>query len=270
MGRTDQDHIARIIIAITPLSMVIGITENTQWKRCQRSLFLAVIFATICIAAFSFIDGMSGGYAIAFISFFLAVTGVAVAALFFSRAKIMDSILNSTRLLAHWTYSKDEVEQSAKREYTDYQERNRAMFFIIGGMLVLVAMVMMIFAGEGGFITGLLLLAFTVFLFIVSRIAPKIGLKNALRSPREAYIAENGIVYEAAVYPFQSFLMRMDGVAFNNRSGKKPAVLIFSFTQLVGLNIVSPFNIEIPVPEGEEEKARKIEKEIATYHKHDM
>jgi hypothetical protein len=52
--------------------------------------------------------------------------------------------------------------------------------------------------------------------------------------------------------------MRMDGVAFNNKSGKKPAVLIFSFTQLVGLNIVSPFDIEIPVPEGEEEKASKI------------
>jgi hypothetical protein len=137
-------------------------------------------------------------------------------------------------------------------------------------MLVLVALVMMIFVGDGGFITGLFLLAFTVFLFIVSRIAPEIALKNALKSPREAYIAENGIVYEGAVYPFQSFLMKMDGVAFNKRSGKKPAVLIFSFTQLVGLNIVSPFDIEIPVPEGEEETACKIEKEIATYHKHDM
>ena len=32
----------------------------------------------------------------------------------------------------------------------------------------------------------------------------------------------------------------------------------FSFTQFVGLNIRTPFNIEIPVPQGEEEKARKI------------
>jgi hypothetical protein len=232
--------------------------QNTQWKWCYRSRFLATIFAVVCIYAFIFIDGLSGGYAIAFVSFFLAVTGVAVAALFFHRAQVMDSILNSTRLLAHWVYSAEEVEQSARREYTNYQERNRAMFLVIGGMLVLVALVMMIFAGEGGFITGVFLMAFTVFLFIVSRVAPVIELKYALTSPREAYIAENGIIYEGAVYPFQSFLMRIDAAVFQKRTGKKPAVLIFSFTQFVGLNIQSPFDIEIPVPQGEEDKACKI------------
>ena len=78
------------------------------------------------------------------------------------------------------------------------------MFLVIGGMLVIVALVMMIFAGEGGFITGVFLLAFTVFLFIVSRLMPVIALIYALASPREAYIAENGIVYESAIYPYQS------------------------------------------------------------------
>ncbi len=132
------------------------------------------------------------------------------------------------------------------------------MFLIIGGMLALASLVMMIFAGEGGFISGVFLLAFTVFLFIVSRIAPAIVLKYALASPREAYIAENGIIYEGAVYPFQSLLMRMDGATFQEKTGKKPAVLIFSFTQSVGLNIRTPFDIGIPVPQGEEETARKI------------
>ncbi len=162
-------------------------TENTQWKWCYRSLLSAVIFAFICISAFNFIDGMSGGYAIAF-----------------------------------------------------------------------VALIMMILAGEGGFITGVFLLTFTVLLFIVSRVAPMLALKNALTAPKEAYIAENGIIYEGAVYPFHSFLMRMEGVTFKKRTGKKPAVLIFSFIQFVGLNITSPFEIGIPVPGGEEETACKI------------
>jgi hypothetical protein len=232
--------------------------DNTQWKWCYRSLFTTGIFAVVCIYAFNFMDGMSGGYAIAFVSFFLAVAGVAIAALFFLRAEVMDSILNGTQLLAHWIYSADESEQSARREYANYQERNRAMFLVIGGMLVLVALAMMIFAGEGGIITGLFLLAFTVFLFIVSRVTPAIALKYALASPREAYIAENGIIYEGAVYPFRSFLMRMDAATFRKRNGKDPAVLIFSFTQFVGLNIRSPFDIEIPVPEGEEGTAGKI------------
>ena len=33
---------------------------------------------------------------------------------------------------------------------------------------------------------------------------------------------------------------------------------VFSFVQLIGLNILSPFDVEIPVPEGEEETACKI------------
>ena len=183
---------------------------------------------------------------------------MAVAALFFRRAQFMDSTLNSTQLLAHWIYSPDEAEQSARREYAEYQERNRATFFIVGGMLVLFALIMMTFAGEGGLITGMFLLAFTVFLFIVSRVTPAIALRNALKSPKEAYIAENGIIYEGSVYPFQSFLVRMDRVSFNKRAEKKPAALIFSFVQLIGLNILSPFDVEIPVPEGEEETACKI------------
>lgn len=232
--------------------------ENTQWKWCHRSLFSAVIFTIICISAFEFIDGMSGGYAISFISFTLAITGVAVAALFYSRARVMDSIMNSEHPLAHWIYSSEEVEQSARREYTEYQERNRAMFIIIGGMLAFVALIMMIFAGDEGFITGEFLLAFAILLFIISRVAPMIALKNALAASKEAYIAENGIIYEGAVYPFKSFLMKMEQVAFKEKIGKKPAILVFSFSQIVGLNIASQFEIGIPVPEGEEETALRI------------
>lgn len=194
--------------------------ENTQWKWCYRSLFSAVIFIIICISASGFIDGMLGGYAVAFVSFFLAITGVAVAALFFRRAQIMDSILNNAQLLAHWIYSSDEAEQSARREYVAYQERNRAMFFIIGGMLIIAALIMMIFVGDEGLITGIFLLAFMVLLFIVSRVTPVLALKNALGSPKEAYIAENGIIYEGSVYPFQSFLMKLNGVTFKKKKGK--------------------------------------------------
>lgn len=233
-------------------------TENTQWKWCYRSIFSAAIFAFVCLSALSFVDGMSGGFAIAFVSFFLAISGVAVTALFFSRAQAMDSILNSTQPLAHWIYSSDEAEQSARREYADYMERNRAMFFIIGGMLAVAATVMIVFAGEGGFITGIFLLAFTFLLFIVSRVAPMLVLKSALMAPREAYIAENGIIYEGAVYPFRSFLMRLDRINFKRGLRKKSPMLTFSFTQPIGLYIRSSFDIEIPVPEGKEEMASKI------------
>ncbi|VVB68975.1 Uncharacterised protein [uncultured archaeon] len=52
--------------------------------------------------------------------------------------------------------------------------------------------------------------------------------------------------------------MSMDAITFKKRTGKKPPVLIFSFSQLVGLYITSSFDIEIPVPEGEDAVARRI------------
>jgi len=173
--------------------------DNTQWKWSYGSIPSAVIFAVICMSAFSCINGMSGGYAIVFVSFVLAYMSCCRSAIF-PRAKVMDSILNSTQLLAHRVfahrvYSSGEAEQSARREYIDYQERNHAMFFIIGGMLVVGSLIMIIFAGEGSIVTGVLLLTFTVFLFIVSRVAPVLLLKNALRAPKAAYIAEDGIFY---------------------------------------------------------------------------
>jgi hypothetical protein len=230
---------------------------NTQWKWCYASLLFAAVFAVLCGYASTSIDGMEGGYALAFVSFFLAITGVAVAVLFFHRARVMDSILKGSRVLAHWVYSAEEAEKSAKREYGDYQERNRGLFIIIGGMLVIVALIFIIFLGEGGLITGIFLLGFTVFLFIVSRVVPVIVLKQTLKAPKEAFIAENGIVYEGAVYPFHSFLMKMDGVTLKKESSGIPPVLVFSFIQLTGI-ILSPYEIAIPVPADQLEKAEEI------------
>jgi hypothetical protein len=231
--------------------------ENTQWKWCYASICSAAVFAIICGYAYTSVDGMEWGYALAFVSFFLAITGVAVAVLFFHRARVMDSILKGTGLLAHWVYSAEEARESAKREYAEYQERNRALFLIIGGMLVIVALFFIIFLGEGGLITGVFLLAFTVFLFIISRVVPVLVRNQALKAPREAYIAEIGIIYEGAVYPYHSFLLRMDGVTYRKGSSGKPSVLVFSFIQLIGI-ILSPFTVVIPVPADEEGKAQEI------------
>lgn len=232
--------------------------ENTQWKWCYRSVLSAAVFTIICLYAFSSIDGMSGGYAIALMSFVLTVSSIATGALFFTRAKAMDSILNSTRLLAHWKYSSEEADRAAKREYSEYKERNRALFYIIGGMLAIASLAMMLFAGYEGFITGIFLLAIAALLFIVSIVAPVLTLRNALNAPKEAYIAENGIIYEGTIYPFSSFLMRMEGVKLERASRNSPEKITFSFSQIIGLYIQSSFDISIPVPEGEEETAHNI------------
>ena len=125
-------------------------------------------------------------------------------------------------------------------------------------MLAIVALIFIIFVEDGGPETGLFLLAFMVLLFVVSRVMPGIERRRALHAPRDALISRTGIVYEGAVYPFRSFLMYHTGTSFRKAGKRGPAVLIFSFTQLVGRFIVRPFDITVPVPAGEEECAERI------------
>ncbi len=150
------------------------------------------------------------------------------------------------------------AQESAYREFAEYKERNQALFILIGGMLAAVAIFFLLFIEEGGLETGIILFAVAVLLFVVSRVAPKIQLKNALASHPEAYIAQNGIIYEGAVYPFQSFMMNMNEVILQKATTKKNPALIFSFTQLVGLYIIQPFDIVVPIPAGELDSAHEI------------
>jgi hypothetical protein len=235
---------------------------NTEWKKVSASMLAGAIFALVCILSYTIIDGMNGGYALAFISFFLAVSSAAVALLFRYRARMMDRILADPSPLAHWTYPKEMDYASVEREYQDYRERNHVMFILIGGMLVLVALFFLIFVSEGGLETGIFLLAFTAFLFVISRLAPWLERQRAIHTPGEAVITRDGIIYEGSVYPFHSFLVSRDGVSFRKEDKKNDAALVFSFTQLVGRFIIQPFDIVVPVPPGEVEGAGKIVREL--------
>jgi len=237
-------------------------TPNTEWKKGIASIIAAVVFTVLCLASVFFIDGMSGGFALAFVSFFLAVSSVVTALLFVYRARVMDTILADASPLAHWIYPEEMARASVEREYRDYQERNRAMFILIGGMLVVVALFFLIFVEEGGYETGLVLLAITALLFVVSRVAPWLEWRRAVTASHEAVITRTGIVYEGSVYPFRSFLVFWHGVSFKKAEKKNPAALVFSFTQLVGRFIVQPFDVVVPVPPGEEEKAGRAVQEL--------
>jgi hypothetical protein len=237
-------------------------TPNTEWKKVTVSLLAALVFIVLCLVSVFFIDGMSGGFALAFVSFFLAICGGVVALLFFTRARAMDTILADPSPLAHWVYPEENAQETVEREYREYQERNRAMFIVIGGMLVIVALFFLIFVGDGGPETGLFLLAFAGFLFVVSRVTPWLERRRAMRAAHEAVITRTGIVYEGSVYPFRSFLVFWHGVTFREPEQKRPAALVFSFSQLVGRFIIQPFEIVVPVPPNEEETAGRIVQQL--------
>ncbi|MCE5298137.1 MAG: hypothetical protein LLF84_04235 [Methanoregulaceae archaeon] len=236
--------------------------KNHEWKWVYLSA-LGVIFFLILIGyANEAMECMSGGCAVMFISFFLVITLIAVALLFWSRARNMDAILAGQDLLAHWTYSAEDSATSAKREFAEYREVNKALFIIMGGFFLIAIIFLLIFGGEAGVLTTLILLCVVGILALVAWGAPRLVYASSLKRSPEAYIAGNGIIYREGVYPFRSFLNRLDGVSFREAAAGEPPLLVFSFIQIVGLYILRPYEVRVPVPDGEEERAREIARRL--------
>lgn len=195
-----------------------------------------------------------------FIAIFLSVSSFAVAFLFFTRARVMDAILGGKDLLVHWAYPVEELIKIAEREYGENCEDNRGGFIAVCGFFVIAMIGMLIFGGEGGVRTDVILFIILIIIGLVAWGAPKLERNRAMNASREVYIAKYGIIYEGAVYPFSSFMMRMEGVKYRKGGDNLPAMLGFSFIQLVGLFIVRSFEIIIPVPPGEEKIGKNIAK----------
>ena len=240
--------------------------KNNEWKRFYISLVSAMLFIFLIIVAGGTMDGMSGGYAIMFVSLFLAITSFAAALLFYTRARAMDEILGGKNLLALWVYQAEEKKKSAEREFVSYMESNRSLLYVVGGFLLIAMLLMVIFGREAGVTTAGMLFIVLIIITIVSVVATGLELKRTLNAPREAYITETGIIYEGAEYPFHSFMVRMEGVRFTKGTETRPPMLGFSFIQLIGLYIRQPFEINVPVPAGEEIKAQEIAEKFPDRH----
>lgn len=222
-----------------------------------QSLIATVLFVLLILLG-SGMDGMSGGFAVMFISFFLAVTSFCVALLYVTRARVMDTILNGGTNLAHWVYPKEEMRKSIEREFQEYREANRSLLFVVGGFIGIAIVGMLIFGGDAGLPVAVFLLVVFFLCAFASWAAPIHEHRRALSASHEAWISQKGIIYEGSVYPFTSFMMRMDGVRYLASSKNQPALLGFSFTQLIGLYLIRPFEVRIPVPPGEERNAQQI------------
>ena len=231
--------------------------KNTQWKLVYGSLIAAVVFGIMSFGALTYIDGFSGGYALAFLAILLSISSLGIAALFFQRARAIDDVLSGKQVLAHWVYAEDDAEKSVEREYVSYLGANRALFIVVSVIMVLAILVLVYFSGTGGRYAAGMLLVILAIIAVVSEAAPRLERHRARRAPKEAYIAQNGIIYEGSAYPFLSFIVKMQAVRYDEGTGEGPPSLVFSFLQLI-LVIVRPFDVTIPVPRGQEERAREI------------
>lgn len=215
------------------------------------------------------LDMMAYGFAMQFLGLFLVLAGLVTAIIFGLRARRMNALLSGKNLLAHWVYSTEQLRDQAERDFRQTKQRNRMLFLIVAGWMVLLVVLFVAYGlwqGEGenmplfvGIMAGVLL--------VVGAFAwgmPYILRRRAMRSSGEAYIATNALFLNGTLHTWGMPLAGMDGVELVEDGG--PARLVFHLQSLsrTSATLYDPYTVEVPVPPGEEAAARRIEERFQT------
>jgi hypothetical protein len=103
--------------------------KNSQWRIVRLWVFLLLTFIfLIFLPSLIGLDGMDGGYAIGFISFFMGLVSLVVIFIYTSRAKQVDCILAGEGRLAVWIYQPDEWMRFVERDFAEQKMLNRSIF----------------------------------------------------------------------------------------------------------------------------------------------
>jgi hypothetical protein len=205
------------------------------------------------------VDGLEGGFAVALICFFVAITGLIVIVLYQGRAKTLDSILSGSELLAHWTYSPE-----AWKNYTEIDFRKDAhakwsLYRLVMVLAVVVCFVLgLIYQDAWAVMIG-------TFLGIGGLLAAVVVLttNNNRRQNRrylgEAYISRKGIYLNRQLHIWHGWGARLECAGYNEP--ERQLEVTYSVPARTGRN---EFAVRVPVPDGEYARARAIASELGS------
>ncbi|HOJ95361.1 MAG TPA: hypothetical protein PK024_00765 [Methanospirillum sp.] len=230
--------------------------KNSSTDRIIQCFLFAGFSLILFFIGLVVIPCFDGGCALMFISIFLFFSSLAVAGIiFYPMSRAFDAVVNDSDLLAHWTYDPSWYARIIESEYEEHTKRNTALLIMIDGMLLICALFFIVFVPDGGIETGIVLLLIAGLMVLISKFTPGFFRNRKAKMPAEAWISTRGLIYEGTVYPYSGFLYSFTGVSY--RDEKEPT-LVFRFYQITGAKIYEPFEITVPVPKGEEEKAKAI------------
>lgn len=166
--------------------------RNTQNGVVRVSLFLAFLFLLVLVVGFTEIVPVHP--ALAFLSIFLLLASLAVAWIFKNRSKKLASLINGEQLLASW-----QMGEQLQAAYVDHlfqheKNKNRAIFTVIGVLMVLIFGGFILFMEEGKLF---MLCTMLIILFVLAIFA--FGMPYYYRNKNRA---GDGIVMIGAKYAY--------------------------------------------------------------------
>ncbi len=226
-------------------------------QRTVARVWLGVTVVAAFLTALPFligIDGMSGGFALALVSFFVAISGVIVALVFGSRARALDGIVSGRDLLARWSVDPQTRKGAIELEFSEEKKAKAGLFLVVLVITVVIGLVFVLVDREAGPIVFLVLLGVLVLVGLVAWSTPRLRRRRSLRAAGEILIAKDGAYVNGMFHTWRLLGARLEQVEYKDGT---PPVLAISYSAPVRYGRQS-YTFYVPVPAGEEEAGRRV------------
>jgi uncharacterized membrane protein len=230
-------------------------------KRITIASFIVASFSAVMIFVPELvgIDGFEGGFALSFVSFFIAITAAIMGAMYLGFANKVDKVLRGEGVLAHWAYTSDYWLDYSEKEYKEEKSEKKGLFLVVSGFALFFGILFWVLDPEAGFVVFIVMLALIGMVAFAWQFSTWHNYKQNIRGVKEAYITRDTLYMNRKLYTWNTVFTCFDEGSQKDNHGL--SLLIFKFTSATKAG-PQTYTIRVPIPPGQEESAKKIVEKI--------
>lgn len=205
-------------------------------------------------------DMMNGGFAIAFVSVFLAISACVTWMVFRRRAGILGRFLEGRDVLAKWEVPSELWVKHIAADLEEEKRDKKTLFMIVVFWVVIIGGGFILFTGEDGLFVagmlGILLLILVPFAFWL----PRLRAARMLKNPTAVVIGREGAYVGGELHDW-----RLAGGFFGHAemdATKDPKQLRIDYSYISGRGVPVPCEVRIPIPPDKVDEARRVVEEL--------
>jgi hypothetical protein len=223
-------------------------------------VFITLIFIFgIFVPSIFDIERFYGGYAISFFCILLALTGLVVIAIYYTRGRNLEKMLHHKNLLVHWTYTERQWQAYTERDYTAQKSERWGLYGLVMIIVIVVCIGFWLFNRDSGII--MIGITFGLAALLAATVFFTTGYDHwqNKRHKGEVYITKNGALVNRSLHLWHGWGAHLERIEYIEQV---QIIEIAYSTQNRGIR--NNYTIRIPVPPGEEVKARQVIEKITS------
>ena len=230
--------------------------SNPQKKVAIWALVAAFIglFLMFGPVGFGWMDGFSGGFALAAFGLLIMIAGITTAVLFFRLGKSYDKILSNKNLLARWTYSDAEWREFTEADYKLDRKQRWLLVGIISVFAIFFGVLFAIMDPEAGIYVLFMMLGLIVLVSLTAFITSQQNYRHNVRHKGETLIASDGLILNGQLHAWNVIGSKIERVDYMEET---PPMIEFEYSA-VSRSGRNSYTIRVPIPSDQGKSARDI------------